>query len=160
MSASEIERTLIRLAHEIVEKNNGIENLAFVGIKRRGAPLGPLPDLVARQGSSVVLGRRGKGLVAYVADRDRERIAVVDLATQKVAGSVSVLGAPEQVVILDDGRVVVTVGNRRHIEVFQPSEGRHAPLERLCAREVPAGPFGLRSYCLNAHPTRRADRPT
>jgi pyrimidine operon attenuation protein/uracil phosphoribosyltransferase len=39
MSASEIERTLIRLAHEIVEKNNGIEDLALVGIKRRGVPL-------------------------------------------------------------------------------------------------------------------------
>ncbi len=39
MSASEIERTLIRLAHEILEKNNGIEDLAFVGIRRRGVPL-------------------------------------------------------------------------------------------------------------------------
>ena len=39
MSASEIERTLVRLAHEIVEKNNGVENLALIGIKRRGVPL-------------------------------------------------------------------------------------------------------------------------
>jgi len=39
MSGSEIERTLVRLAHEIVEKNNGVENLTLVGIKRRGVPL-------------------------------------------------------------------------------------------------------------------------
>ena len=39
MSASEIERTLVRLAHEIVEKANGVENLGLVGIKRRGVPL-------------------------------------------------------------------------------------------------------------------------
>jgi pyrimidine operon attenuation protein/uracil phosphoribosyltransferase len=39
MSASEIERTLIRLAHEILEKNNGVEDLALVGIRRRGVPL-------------------------------------------------------------------------------------------------------------------------
>lgn len=39
MSASEVERTLIRLAHEILEKNNGVEGLALVGIKRRGVPL-------------------------------------------------------------------------------------------------------------------------
>ena len=39
LSSSEIERTLVRLAHEIVEKNNGSENLGLVGIKRRGAPL-------------------------------------------------------------------------------------------------------------------------
>ena len=39
MSSSEVERTLIRLAHEILEKNNGVEDLALVGIRRRGAPL-------------------------------------------------------------------------------------------------------------------------
>src|ERR1700749_2830037 len=39
MSASEIERTLVRLAHEIVERNNGAKNLGLVGIKRRGVPL-------------------------------------------------------------------------------------------------------------------------
>ncbi|MBV8550625.1 MAG: bifunctional pyr operon transcriptional regulator/uracil phosphoribosyltransferase PyrR [Acidobacteriaceae bacterium] len=39
MSASEIDRTLVRLAHEILEKTNDLERLAFVGIKRRGAPL-------------------------------------------------------------------------------------------------------------------------
>ena len=39
MSASEIERTIVRLAHEIVEKNNGAENLGLVGIERRGVPL-------------------------------------------------------------------------------------------------------------------------
>lgn len=39
LSASEIDRTLVRLAHEIVEKNNGVDNLALIGIKRRGVPL-------------------------------------------------------------------------------------------------------------------------
>ncbi len=39
MSSSEIQRTLVRLAHEVVEKNNGVEGLALVGIRRRGVPL-------------------------------------------------------------------------------------------------------------------------
>jgi len=39
MSASEIERTLVRLAHEIIEKNNGSANLGLVGVQRRGVPL-------------------------------------------------------------------------------------------------------------------------
>jgi pyrimidine operon attenuation protein/uracil phosphoribosyltransferase len=39
MSGSEIERTLVRLAHEIVERSNGAANLGLVGIKRRGVPL-------------------------------------------------------------------------------------------------------------------------
>lgn len=36
MSASEIERTLVRLAHEIIEKNNGAKDIGLVGIRRRG----------------------------------------------------------------------------------------------------------------------------
>ena len=39
MSAAEIDRTIVRLAHEIVERNQGTENLTLIGIKRRGIPL-------------------------------------------------------------------------------------------------------------------------
>jgi pyrimidine operon attenuation protein/uracil phosphoribosyltransferase len=39
LSASEIERTLVRLAHEIIEKNNGAPDLGLVGVRRRGVPL-------------------------------------------------------------------------------------------------------------------------
>ena len=40
MSASEIDRTLVRLAHEVVEKNEGLDRLAIIGIHRRRAVLG------------------------------------------------------------------------------------------------------------------------
>jgi len=36
MSASEIERTLVRLVHEIIEKNDGAKELGLVGIRSRG----------------------------------------------------------------------------------------------------------------------------
>jgi len=39
MSASEIDRTLVRLAHEILEKTADLDQLAFIGIRRRGVPL-------------------------------------------------------------------------------------------------------------------------
>ena len=39
MSASEVDRTLVRLAHEILEKSSDLDRLAFVGIRRRGVPL-------------------------------------------------------------------------------------------------------------------------
>ncbi len=39
MSATEIDRTLQRLAHEIVEKSGGTSNLALIGIRRRGVPI-------------------------------------------------------------------------------------------------------------------------
>lgn len=39
MTYEEIERTLQRLAHEIVEKTNGAGKVALIGIRRRGVPL-------------------------------------------------------------------------------------------------------------------------
>jgi len=55
MSASEMERTLLRLAHEIVEKNDGVEDLALIGIRRRGVPLAErLGKLINRIESAAV----------------------------------------------------------------------------------------------------------
>ena len=34
-----IDRTLTRISHEIIEKNKGVKDIVFVGIKRRGIPL-------------------------------------------------------------------------------------------------------------------------
>ncbi|OGC43378.1 bifunctional pyr operon transcriptional regulator/uracil phosphoribosyltransferase [candidate division WOR-3 bacterium RBG_13_43_14] len=42
VGAAEIRRALIRIAHEIIEKNNGIKDIILIGIKRRG-------DYIARR---------------------------------------------------------------------------------------------------------------
>jgi pyrimidine operon attenuation protein / uracil phosphoribosyltransferase len=39
MDAERMARTLVRIAHEIVERNRGIEELALVGIRTRGVPI-------------------------------------------------------------------------------------------------------------------------
>lgn len=39
MSASEMDRTLVRLAHEILEKSEDLSRLAFIGVRRRGVPI-------------------------------------------------------------------------------------------------------------------------
>jgi pyrimidine operon attenuation protein/uracil phosphoribosyltransferase len=39
MSASEMDRTLVRLAHEVLEKSSDHTSLAFIGIRRRGVPM-------------------------------------------------------------------------------------------------------------------------
>ena len=39
MDATGIHRTLLRISHEIIEKNKGVEDLVVVGIRRRGVPL-------------------------------------------------------------------------------------------------------------------------
>ncbi len=39
MDEAAVKRSLIRIAHEIIEKNKGTDNLALVGIKSRGVPI-------------------------------------------------------------------------------------------------------------------------
>ncbi len=39
LSADEIRRALTRIAHEIIERNKGAENLALIGVHTRGIPL-------------------------------------------------------------------------------------------------------------------------
>ena len=39
MDADGIRRAIIRIAHEIVEKNKGTEDLVLIGVRRRGVPL-------------------------------------------------------------------------------------------------------------------------
>jgi len=39
LSAEEVRRALIRIAHEIVERNHGCKDLVFIGIYTRGVPL-------------------------------------------------------------------------------------------------------------------------
>ncbi len=39
MAADQIRRAVKRIAHEIVERNQGVEDLVVVGIRRRGVPL-------------------------------------------------------------------------------------------------------------------------
>ena len=39
IDGNRMSRTLARIAHEIVERNRGVDELAFVGIRTRGVPL-------------------------------------------------------------------------------------------------------------------------
>jgi hypothetical protein len=71
MDAKQMERAMVRIAHEIVEQNKGIKDLMIIGIKRRGDTLGkrineiilPIPkdkdlrERIARETRETVLGR-------------------------------------------------------------------------------------------------------
>ncbi len=39
MDAIQLRRTIVRIAHEIIERNKGVEGLILVGIRKRGVPL-------------------------------------------------------------------------------------------------------------------------
>lgn len=52
MDEDEIERTLVRIAHQILEQNKGCENLALVGILTRG-------DILARKLADIIYSIEG-----------------------------------------------------------------------------------------------------
>lgn len=58
MDEQAVNRALIRISHEIIEKNKGVENLAIVGIRRRGVPLAKrLADYISSiEGVNVPVG--------------------------------------------------------------------------------------------------------
>lgn len=58
MESADISRALKRVAHEIVERNRGVQNLAIVGIRTRGVPLAQriLAHLEAIEGERPLFG--------------------------------------------------------------------------------------------------------
>jgi pyrimidine operon attenuation protein/uracil phosphoribosyltransferase len=50
-----IGRTLTRVAHEIIEKNKGVENIILVGIKRRGVPIAQRISILIEQFEGIKL---------------------------------------------------------------------------------------------------------
>ncbi|PJI09910.1 MULTISPECIES: bifunctional pyr operon transcriptional regulator/uracil phosphoribosyltransferase PyrR [Clostridium] len=53
-----IKRTLTRIAHEIIEKNKGVDDVILVGIKRRGIPIANrIADIIEEiEGKRVLVG--------------------------------------------------------------------------------------------------------
>ena len=59
MDRSAVERSLVRIAHQIIEKNDGVENLCLLGIRTRGVPLSErvAKNIEAIEGKSVEVGK-------------------------------------------------------------------------------------------------------
>ena len=58
LDAEALERTLSRIAHEIIERNDDLDSVALVGIRTRGVPIAErLAELIEeRSGTEVALG--------------------------------------------------------------------------------------------------------
>jgi pyrimidine operon attenuation protein/uracil phosphoribosyltransferase len=58
MSSQDMERALVRIAHEILERNRGAQNLVLVGMQTRGVPLASRLALTIKQleGITVPIG--------------------------------------------------------------------------------------------------------
>ena len=55
MDENAMKRALRRIAHEIIEKNDGVDNLRLVGIQRRGVTLAKLLQEMIEQVEGVTL---------------------------------------------------------------------------------------------------------
>lgn len=97
MSSSEIERTLVRLAHEIVEKNNGIDEIALIGIERRGVPL-------ARRLARLLTGIEGKPVQVGTLDIGfyRDDLSTRDLRPVVTPGALGFDVNNRDVILVDD----------------------------------------------------------
>ena len=59
MDEADVTRALIRISHEIVEKNHGAQNLCLIGIKTRGVPLAQrlAQNIQSFTGSEIAVGK-------------------------------------------------------------------------------------------------------
>lgn len=97
MSASEIDRTLVRLAHEILEHTADQDKLALVGIRRRGVPL-------ARRLAAKIEAIEGQGVPVGVLDIRLYRDDLSTIASQPVLNATEIPFALTglDVVLVDD----------------------------------------------------------
>lgn len=97
MSASEMDRTLVRLAHEILEKSKDLDRLAFIGIRRRGVPL-------AQRLAKKIEALENRTVPVGVLDINLYRDDLSTVATQPVVNSTeipfSVTG--KDIILMDD----------------------------------------------------------
>ena len=96
-----------------------------------------------RQGGAVTLARLGTTTLAYVADEDSQSLHTIDVTAGQEVATTSLGGSPSQVMVLADGRVVVTLRDRSAIEVLEPSDTATQALRSRCTLQMPAEPFGL-----------------
>ncbi len=97
MSASEIDRTLVRLAHEILEKTKDLDQLAFIGIRRRGVPL-------AQRLSTKIESLESRKIPVGILDINlyRDDLSTVDVKPVVSATEINFSVAGKDIILMDD----------------------------------------------------------
>jgi pyrimidine operon attenuation protein/uracil phosphoribosyltransferase len=97
MSAEEMRRALTRIAHEIVEKNHGCQELMVVGIYTRGVPLARrlAASIKAVEGVEVSVGALDIGLY-------RDDLAYLELPPKLRSSDIPANIVGKRIVLVDD----------------------------------------------------------
>jgi pyrimidine operon attenuation protein/uracil phosphoribosyltransferase len=96
MDADRIARTLTRIAHEILERNRGLDDLALVGIRSRGYPL-------ARRLARIIRDINGHDVPTGALDVTLYR----DDLMRKTVGTQPVVQSTEIAFSIDDKRILL-----------------------------------------------------
>ncbi len=97
MPPEDIERALVRVAHEIVERNKGAEHIVLVGMQTRGVPL-------ARRLAATIQGLEGSTIPVGSLDISlyRDDLSSLDLKPMVQRTDVPTNITGKQVVLVDD----------------------------------------------------------
>lgn len=97
MSASEIERTLVRLAHEVLERCDDLDRVAFIGISRRGVP-------IARRLAAKIKALEGREVPVGTLDISLYRDDLTMISHQPVlnATEIDFAVAGRDIILMDD----------------------------------------------------------
>ena len=138
MTSDEVRRALVRIGHEIVEKHGGTDDLALVGIERRGVPL-------ARRIADVIESNEGVRLPVGSLDITfyRDDLSMVDRQPRLKGTTLPFDPAATTVVIVDDvlytGRTVRAAMDAL-VDQGRPAAVRLAVLVDRGHRELPIRP--------------------
>ena len=94
--------------------------------------------------SAVALARADDGrLLAYVADADEPTLHTVDVGAGAEIAVTPLEGAPEQVLVLADGRVAVTLRHEDKVQILEPKATAAEGLADRCSIPVAVEPIAL-----------------
>jgi hypothetical protein len=102
----------------------------------------------ARASSAIALatyprGAGKTGTIAYVADADEPTLRTIDVDERRELAATALKGRPEQVMVLGDGRVAVTLRSANAVEVLEPAQQPSDPLEVRCVVDTRDEPIAL-----------------
>ncbi len=125
MDKASFERTLVRIAHQIIEKNHGVENLCIIGIKTRGIPLARriAKNILAIEGTEVPVGELD--ITLY-----RDDLSAVSDVPVVNSSNIPFSVEEKTVVLVDD--VIYTCRTARAALDAVMTLGRPAKVELFC----------------------------
>lgn len=97
----------------------------------------------AREGSTVALAQNGAETLAYVADADDNLLHTIDVNAGTERAVTPLDGSPAQLLVLEDGRVAITLRDKNRVQILEPGASSHDPLQTLCEVPVAAEPIGI-----------------